>query len=222
MRIILFFLLNPLSIHSQSTNILSQEYYFIGLDEKHKMIQKGDSIFDYGCYPTWLHCADQPSEKYKVDSIFSFLNTTFAVLEDLDALNYSTKELRPNRFRVYAFKNISDTTLLWLNYAGTMTKGEVNDLLINSESVEKRYFITFYSQKYLETLDLLQTLQSKHDINFIIRKFKKKWKRVNKDFFQNKTGDLHYGVPAEILNSVCIQYGFNPNGASEIINESKK
>lgn len=186
------------------------------------MAQKGDSIFDYGCYPTWHHCADKPSEKYIIDSIYSFLNMKFVLLEDVDALNYATKELRTNRFRVYVYKNISDTTLLWLNYAGTMTKEDGSNLLVNSESVEKKFFVTFYSQKYLEKLELLQTLYTKHDINKIIRKVKKKWKSVNKDFFQNKENYLHYGVPAEILNSVCIQNGFNPNGASEIINESKK
>lgn len=221
-----FFLLTALRCTSEKQQIsLEQDHYFIRISGViTKLHKSNDTLYNYNCYPNGSCYDAQYLDHYKIISLRQKEEFAILKMEKLDTLQMTTMPYPETRYCIYALKNISDNELGYLPLRFGLTKKQIDSLEVNTDTLKNKFFYTYFSDMYYKSLFSLKKITTKQDVEEVIAEVKKPvYEGLAKTYMQTNVFDMYAsGISAELLNRACIARGFNPVGASQIINKLMK
>ena len=218
------FLFFPFISCSQSQKILSQDYNFLGVDgEVSKLHQSNDTLYELHCYID-RPCQPRPEKHSKIISSYKKGEFTILKLEQLDTIPLSINSYPETRYSTLAIKYIDNKKLGFLPLVLGLTKKQLDTIQTNMQTLKDKFFFTSFSDAYLKELSALKKVTTKEDANEIIETIKSdKFKTLVDRYLKTEISDLYgSGLSAELLNSACIEDGYNPIGAGRVINTLKR
>lgn len=217
----ILFLLFPFISCSQNQEILTQDYNFLVTDgEISKFHQSNDSLYGLHCYID-QPCQPQPETHFKIISSNKLKNFTIVKLERLDTIPLSIDPYPKTRYSVGIFKDITEKELGYLDFLSGLTKQQMNAVKIETDSLNDKFFFTYYSDAYLKELSTLKKVTTKSQVLEITDvENDEEFKLLAEKYAKTNVGDMYLsGFSAEILTRSCIRKGYDPVGAGRVINK---
>lgn len=214
----------PLLGCSQQPQVLLQDYSFLLINGTvTKLHQSNDTLYELKCYID-RPCQPRPAKHYKILSSDKTGDFTILKVERLDTIPLTSDPYPAARYYVLALKSNTDKQLGYLPLVYSVTKKELDTIQTNVRLLEEKFFFTYFSDSYLKELSALKKMATKDDVSQIIDAAKSdKYKPLAQSYAKTETNDIYNtGFSAELLNRVCIENGYNPIGAGEIIDKLLK
>lgn len=205
---------------------LQQDYFFVQIGGViSKLHLSNDTLYNYDCYSD-RPCYEKPENYFKIISLKK--NADFAVLklEQLDTLQMNPIQ-NQRRYLIFILKNISEKELGYSGYLPKhygLTKIEIDGFQINTDSLKEKFFFTYFSDSYYKELNKLKKITTKEDAEEIIEEANSsKYKYLADRYMNTKPYDMYgVGFDAEITNKACIEKGYSPIDAGNIIHKLMK
>ena len=145
-------------------------------------------------------------------------------LERLDTIPLTNEPYPEDRYYVMALKNLTDKQLGYLPLVYSVRKNQLDTIQVNTQTLEDKFFFTYYSTSYLKELSALKKLATKDEASRIIQAARTdKYKPLARSYAKTQTYDIYNaGFSAELLSRVCIDNGYNPIGAGIAIEKLLK
>src|SRR5688572_18045772 len=222
---LLILLLLPFVGCSQEQKLLLyQDYSFLVTDgEVTKLHQSNDTLYELKCYID-RPCQPKPAKHYKILSSNKTGNFTIIKLERLDTIHLTSDPYPAARYYILALKGVTDKQLGYLPLVFSVTKKQLDTIKTSVQSLEDKFFFTYFSYSYLEELSALKKLATKDEASLIIQAAKSdKYKPLARSYANTETKDMYNaGFSAELLSRICIENGYSPIGAGLIIDKLMK
>ena len=224
-KALLILLLLPFVGCSQEQKpLLYQDYSFLVTDgEVTKLHRSNDTLYELKCYID-QPCQPKPAKHYKILSSNKTGDFTIIKVERLDTIPLTSDPYPAARYYVLALKDVSDKQLGYLPLVFSVTKKQLDTIQTNGQSLEGKFFFTYFSDSYLKELSTLKKLTTKDEVSQIIQAAKsEKYKPLAQSYANTETKDMYNaGFSAELLSRVCIENGYSPIGAGRIIEKLMK
>ena len=223
-KTLILFLLFPFFGCSQQPKALLQDYSFLLTDGTvTKLHQSNDTLYELKCYID-RPCQPKPAKHYKILSSDKTGDFTILKLEQLDTIPLTSDPYPADRYYVLALKSINEKQLGYLPIVYSVTRKQVDTIRTDAQFLKDKFFYTYFSDSYLKELSALKKLATKDDASQIIEAAKSdKYMLLAKSYSNTDTKDMYNaGFTAELLNRVCVDNGYNPIGAGEIIEKLLK
>lgn len=217
-------MLLPFTAFSQEQRILEEDYSFLVMDgEVNKFRQRADTLYELNCHFERA-CQPVPSKYYRILTTEKKRDFTILKMERLQITPITGELQSPNRYYLTAFKTGDKNHLGYLPLGMGLTKQELDDFQTDADTLEEKFFYTYFSETRLKEISTLKKITTKTQAEEIIQGLKNdKFKIVAEKYKRTQTWDMYgSGFSAEILNHVCIELGYNPLGAGLIIDEVMK
>ena len=223
-KTLIIFLLFPFLGCSRQPKVLLQDYSFLLTDGTvTKLHQSNDTLYELKCYID-RPCQPKPDKHYKILSSEKKEDFTILKLERLDATSLTSDPYPADRYYVLALKSINDEQLGYLPIVYSVTRKQVDTIRTDLQFLKDKFFYTYFSDSYLKELSAFKKLVTKDDASQIIEAVKSdKYKLLAQKYANTDTKDMYNaGFSSELLNRVCVDNGYNPIGAGEIIEKLLK
>ena len=224
-KTLLILLLLPFVGCSQEQKLLLyQDYSFLVTDgEVIKLHQSNDTLYEWKCYID-RPCQSKPAKHYKILSSNRTGDFTIIKAERLDTIPLTSDAFPAARYFVLALKGVTDKQLGYLPLVFSVTKKQLDTIQTNVQSLDDKFFFTYFSDSYLKELSALKKLTTKEEVSQIIQAAKSdKYKSLAQSYANTETKDMYNaGFSAELLSRVCIETGYSPIGAGRIIDKLMK
>ena len=223
-KTLLVFLSLFFSGYLQGQKLLLQDYSFLLINGTvTKLHQSNDTLYELKCYVD-RPCLYKPAKHYRVLSSDRRGDFVLLNVERLDTIPLTSDPYPAARYSVLAFKSVNDKQLGYLPLVFSVTKQQLDTIQINVQSLEDKFFFTYFSDNYLREFSALKKLTTKDEVSRLIEALKSdKYKPLAESYAKTETKDMYNaGLSAEILNRVCIENGYSPVGAGLVIEKLMK
>jgi hypothetical protein len=216
---IYIFLLSFLGCTKGEINF-QQDYQFIEIDAGITRLNKSnDTLYKFRYY------LDKPNQKlkehYKIHSSITKDDFTILKLEQLDTFHRSDIPYPETRYEVVILKNINTKKIGYQLHTFRLTKNQIDTIEIDINSLKDKFFFTFFGDAYYKEVSTMRQIKTKKDVEEIIEEMRKAKYEVLFDRYKrtNITDLWESGFASEFLNRACIEKGFNPIGASKMMDK---
>ena len=149
-------------------------------------------------------------------------------VESLDSIPLTTEPYPDDRFRIFVYKKNGNKELTIINNISHLTKQKMTDY--NTDTIQSKTSIgmKLYSLTYMKELLTLKKVVTKKDVDKINEELNDpKYLTFLEDYKKEiKLFDPYASIlTANLINTACLNLGYNPIGASfsmNIINSNKK
>lgn len=208
---------------AQEVQILPDDIYFLNLNNKaFKYQQSNDTLYEYRCAPTG-ECLPEYRKHYRIHRSEVIPPYSILRLERLDTIPLTTKPYPADRYHVFVLKNATAEKVGFAHVRYSLTHEQMESTEIDTVSLSTMFFYTFFSKEYLQEIQSYKKVETKGDVNRLIKKItSKEYQPILDAYNKTEIGDL-YGsiITSEMLNKACLELGYSPIGANDVINEIK-
>jgi hypothetical protein len=232
LKLLLFCALLPVVNHAMGQRILVQDYNFIGRGQlAAKLHQSHDTLYYLQCFPGLTGkqgCITKPQAHYKIISSSKIAEFQIVKLEQLDTLSLTSNPYPETRFSLLILAAINDKGIGWLPRRQGSTKSQIDTARINLKTLRNNFYFTYFSDAYLGKLMLLKKIATKQDADNIMLALKdavgrKEIKELVEKY--EKTQPIDYygsGMTSELITRFCIEKGYSPVNAQQLLADSTK
>jgi hypothetical protein len=214
----LIFLIFAISACStQRKSIITQPYYFLGVDNEMPVIQqKGDSLYSMKCYLSFqCDFLENNREVIKKLDILKEKNGVYLIYVTSDTVMRLNRRWVPDGY--WVLKIIDQNKIRQYSLFPGLIKDKVIAERIFKDATQhpEKPGYTFYSRSYLEQFRMNPDLATIEDADKIIDLMKSEAYQRIAAGFEKGNGDMYgAGLAAELITRACIQYKYNPMGAA--------
>lgn len=222
MKYFLFLMLLWSATFSKAQSFLKNVYFFVGTDEMHYYRQSQDTLYEGVTQAVNPKYIDNYERHYKIlELIKRKPNFYILKLERLDTIPLTIHPYPADRFEMLIFKK-TDNTLELLQQISSLTRTVLQRYLVDTIPYTNNFSFTYYSLPYMKKLMKLKRVKTMNDANKIteqLKNFANHSNMIKAYKAHNKMPDYYAtGLTATIINTICIQSGYCPIGASVTIN----
>lgn len=211
----------------QQTIILEKPYSFIIADgEISRLQQRNDTLqwlhgrlYDVSQTKNLIALEWEVSKQYKIRTSQHKDSLWYLALERLDSILLSTDPLPEDRFSVIALHQGNGQQIGIVQLAIGLNEQALDSTVSSFIDHKELFFTTYFCDAQWRVFGSLRTIETKDDALQIREKLQsdevKDWLRL---YESNPVKDIYgTGLTTELLNRVSIAMGYNPIGASKIL-----
>jgi len=196
---------------------LATSYTFLGRQGKTTHLwQQHDTLFSR-YQPPVLPPDPMPAQRYRILQSTQIEEFRVLQVESLDSIPFSANPWPENRFSIIVLRNVTPQQLGYYDMRLHLTRPALGTVPIIADSLRRRFFFTYYSSAYLETLRQLPAISTKEQAERVLTEIQRpSTQLVAAAWRATDSGDLYAtGLIQEILNQACIRAGVSPWKATE-------
>lgn len=212
-----------------SAQIFKEPYYFIGPDEMYVYKSSNDTLYTSTTFSLQQLTTKKYRNHYKIwDVKENPSDMVIMKVESLDSIPLTTEPYPDDRFRIFVYKKNGNKELTIINNISHLTKQKMTGY--NTDTIQSKTSIgmKLYSLTYMKEFLMLKKVVTKKDVDKINEELNDpKYLTFVEDYKkENKLFDPYASIlTANLINTACLNLGYNPIGASfsiNIINSNKK
>jgi len=215
-------LLLVLCIHfaAKGQQVLDKGYFIFTEEGFQQLKQSNDTLYILRCSKNFS-CDKKTRYHYKILSTKKIPNYTILKLERLDSISLTLNPYPEDRFSVLTLKDINKQSLSYIQEAKRFTRSEIDTLQIQQKDLDGKFGFTYYSEDYLTELGKRKQINTKKEIEEIIKLLNKpEYQAIIQKYKTSGVIDMYaIGLTYELLHKAVIESGFNPIDAREKFNQ---